>query len=67
MGLDKLSGAQLYMHNKRQCDDSFPQKKMHFCFNHLRIPVMGSRSQKVGGLKYFEVHSIQEKESDIHI
>jgi hypothetical protein len=30
MRLDALIDAQLYMRSKRQCDDSFPEKKMLF-------------------------------------
>jgi hypothetical protein len=36
----------------------FPREKIHFCFNHLRNPDVESRSQRVGDLKYFEVHSV---------
>jgi hypothetical protein len=43
----------------------FPKKKKHFYFNHLRNLDMRSRSQKIGGLKYFEVHNIQEKDPRI--
>jgi hypothetical protein len=32
MGLDALIDAQLYMHNRRQCDDSLPEKKDVFLF-----------------------------------
>jgi hypothetical protein len=44
MGLDALINAQLYMHSRRQYDDSLPEKKMPFYFNHLRNPDAGSRS-----------------------
>jgi hypothetical protein len=53
MGLNVLSGARLYMHNRRQYDDSFPQKKISFCFNHPRNPDVESRSQKVWEFKIF--------------
>jgi hypothetical protein len=46
MGLDALSDARLYMHNRRQYDDSLPKKKMPFYFNHPRNPDVRSRSQK---------------------
>jgi hypothetical protein len=32
---------------RRQCDDTFLKKKMHFCFNYPRDPIAGLRSQKV--------------------
>jgi hypothetical protein len=47
MGLNTFIDAQLYMLNWRQCDDSLPEKKMHFCFNHPRNPDAGSMCQKV--------------------
>jgi hypothetical protein len=47
MGLDALSDAQLYMRSRQQYDDSLPEKKMDFCFNHPRNPDVGLRSQKV--------------------
>jgi hypothetical protein len=53
---------QLYRHSRQQYDDSFPKKKVHFCFNNQRNPDAESRSQKVGSLKDFEIHSILEKE-----
>jgi hypothetical protein len=62
MGLDALIDDQLYMHNKRQCDDWLSEKKMPFCFNHPRNPNAGSRSRKVGRLKDFEVRDVLEKE-----
>jgi hypothetical protein len=53
MGLDTLIDAQLYMRSRRQCDDSLPEKKMNFCFNHPRNLDVGSRSQRVWKLKRF--------------
>jgi hypothetical protein len=53
MGLDVLRGAQLYMHNMRYYDDSFPPKKISFCFNHPRNLDAESRSQKVWEFKIF--------------
>jgi hypothetical protein len=53
MGLDALSNAQFYMHSRRQYDDALPEKKMSFCFNHMRNPDAGSRSQKVWKFKRF--------------
>jgi hypothetical protein len=43
-------------------DDSFPQKKVHFCFNHPCNPDAESMSQNGGSLKDFEVHGVPEKE-----
>jgi hypothetical protein len=40
----------------------FPPKKMSFYFNYPCDPNAGSRSQKVGSLKYFKVCSILKKE-----
>jgi hypothetical protein len=34
-------------------DDSLPEKKMHFCFNHQHNPDAGSRSQKIWEFKRF--------------
>jgi hypothetical protein len=62
MGQDVLRDAQLYRLSKRQCHDSFPQKKMPFCFNHPRDPDMKPRSQKMGSLKDFEICGVLEKE-----
>jgi hypothetical protein len=42
----------------------FP-RKMHLCFNHPCDPTVGSRSLKVGSLKYFEICGIQEKELQV--
>jgi hypothetical protein len=53
MGLDALSDAQVYMHSRRQYDDSLSEKKMPFCFKHPRNPNVGSRSQKVWKFKRF--------------
>jgi hypothetical protein len=52
MGLGTHSGVQLYMCGRRQCDDSFPEKKIPFCFNHPRDPAVGL-SQKVREFKRF--------------
>jgi hypothetical protein len=43
---------QLYM-GWQQCDDTFSQKKIPFCFNHLRDPAAESRSQKDWEFKIF--------------
>jgi hypothetical protein len=44
MGLNALIDAQLYMRSRRQCDDSLPEKKVYFCFNHPPNLDAGSRS-----------------------
>jgi hypothetical protein len=54
---------QLYRRSRRQGDDSFPQKKVSFCFNHSRNLDAESRSQKDESLKDFEVCGVPEKES----
>jgi hypothetical protein len=62
MGHDVPSDVQLYMCSRRQCDDSFPEKKISFCFNHPHDPDMGSRCRKVGSLKDFQVRGVLKKE-----
>jgi hypothetical protein len=57
-----LSSAQFYRRGKRQCDDLFPQKKVPFCFIHPHDLDAGSRGQKVGSLKDFEIRSVLKKE-----
>jgi hypothetical protein len=47
------SSTQLYMRDRRQCDDPLPEKKMPFSFNHARSPDAGSRCQKVWEFKIF--------------
>jgi hypothetical protein len=47
MGLDAIIDAQFYMHSRQQCDDSLPEKKISFYFNHPRNPDVRLRSQKV--------------------
>jgi hypothetical protein len=51
-----------YKYRRRQCDDSFPEKKGPFNFNNPRNPDTESRRQKVGSLKYFEIRGVPEKE-----
>jgi hypothetical protein len=46
----------------QQCDDSFLQKKMSFCFNRPCNLNARSWSQKVGSLKDFEIYGVIEKE-----
>jgi hypothetical protein len=47
MELGVQIGAQLYMRVRRQCDNSFFEENMTFCFNHPRDPAEGLRSQQV--------------------
>jgi hypothetical protein len=61
MGLDVLSGAQLYMCSKRQYDDSFPQKRCLSVSTTRAIRTRNQEAEKFGSLKYFEVHIVQEK------
>jgi hypothetical protein len=53
MGLDMHNDVQLYMNTMQQCYDSFPEKNMSFCFNHLHVPAAELRSQKVWEFKRF--------------
>jgi hypothetical protein len=46
MGLGVHSGTHLYMHSRRQCNDTFPKKIIPFCFNHSHDPAAGLRSWK---------------------
>jgi hypothetical protein len=52
-GLGMHSSTQLYMRDRRQCDGPLPEKKMPFCFNHMRNPDAGLRRQKVWEFKIF--------------
>jgi hypothetical protein len=47
---------------KRRGDNSFPEKKVTFRFNHPRNPDADARSRGVGGSKDFETCGIPEKE-----
>jgi hypothetical protein len=58
----KSNGGQLYMGGRRRCDDSFPEKKVTFCFNRPRSPDVDVRSQGVGSSKDFEICGVLEKE-----
>jgi hypothetical protein len=57
---NNYNGDQLYMGGKQQEDDSFPKKKITFCFNRAHNPDM--RSRGVGSSKDFEIRGILEKE-----
>jgi hypothetical protein len=59
---NKYNGDQLYVGGRRQEDDSFPEKKLTFCFNRLPNPDAHARSRGVGSSKYFEIDGILEKE-----
>jgi hypothetical protein len=45
MGLDALIDAQLYMHSRRQCDDSLPEKKR--CLSILTTHAICTRDRGV--------------------
>jgi hypothetical protein len=47
MGHNEYSGAQLYMGGRRRGNDSFPYKKITFCFNHTCDLDADSRSRGV--------------------
>jgi hypothetical protein len=53
MGLGVHNGVQLYMRGRQQCDDMSPKKKISFCFNHPRDPVVGLRSRTGWKFKIF--------------
>jgi hypothetical protein len=53
---------QLYVGGRRRGNDSFPEKKVTFRFNHLRNPNADARSRGVGNSKGFEICGILEKE-----
>jgi hypothetical protein len=59
---NKYNGDQLYVGGRRWEDDSFPEKKITFCFNRPRNPDADVRSQRVGSSKDFEICGILEKE-----
>jgi hypothetical protein len=59
---NKYNGDQLYVGGRRREDDSFPEKKLTFCFNRLPNPDAHARSRGVGSSKYFEIDGILEKE-----
>jgi hypothetical protein len=50
------------MDGRRWEDDSFPKKKITFCFNRPCNPDADERSRGVGSSKDFEIHDIIEKE-----
>jgi hypothetical protein len=52
---NKSNGDQLYVGSRRRDDDSFPEKKVTFCFNHPRNPDADARSWGVGSSKDFEI------------
>jgi hypothetical protein len=47
MGHNEYSGTQLYMGGRRRGNDSFPYKKVTFCFNHTCDLDADSRSRGV--------------------
>jgi hypothetical protein len=59
---NKYNSDQLYMGGRRREDDSFPEKKITFCFNRPCNSDVDARSRGVGILKKIEIHGILEKE-----
>jgi hypothetical protein len=59
---NEYSGAQLYMGGRRRGDDSFPLKKITFCFNHSCDPDANSRSRGSGSSKKIKIHGVLKKE-----
>jgi hypothetical protein len=51
----KSNGDQFYVGSRRRDDDSFPEKKVTFCFNHPCNPDADARSRGVGSSKDFEI------------
>jgi hypothetical protein len=60
---NNYNGDQLCMGGRRREDDSFPEKKIIFCFNRPRNLDADARSQGVESSKDFEIRSVLEKES----
>jgi hypothetical protein len=59
---NKYNDDQLYVGGRRWEDDSFPEKKIIFCFNRPHNSDADARSRRVGGSKYVEIRSVLEKE-----
>jgi hypothetical protein len=62
MVCNNYNGDQRYRGGRRWEVDSFSEKKIAFCFNHLRNPDVDMKSRGVGSLKDFEIRSVLEKE-----
>jgi hypothetical protein len=62
MELDVHSGVQLYMCDRRQCDNLFPYKRCLSILTTCAIWPRDREAEKFRNLKYFEVRNIQEKE-----
>jgi hypothetical protein len=62
MKCNECNGDQIYVGGKRRGDNSFPEKKVTFRFNHSRNPDADARSRGVGGSKDFEICGVPEKE-----
>jgi hypothetical protein len=60
MGHNEYSGAQLYMGGRRRGNDSFPYKKITFCFNHTCDLDADSRSRGVESF-FFEIYGVLKK------
>jgi hypothetical protein len=59
---NECNGDQLYVGSRRRGDDSFPEKKVTFCFNRSCNPDADARSRGVGSSKDFEIRGILKKE-----
>jgi hypothetical protein len=59
---NKYNGDQLYVGGRQWDDNSFPKKKVTFCFNRPHNSDADVRSQGVGSSKDFEICGVLEKE-----
>jgi hypothetical protein len=59
---NKFNGDQLYVGGRQREDDSFPEKRITFCFNHPHNSDTDARSQGVGSSKDFEICDVLKKE-----
>jgi hypothetical protein len=59
---NKYNGDQLYVGDRRQDDNSFPMKKITFCFNCPRNPDADAMSQGIESSKDFKIRGVLEKE-----
>jgi hypothetical protein len=62
MERNKSNGDQLYVASRRRDGDSFPEKKVTFCFNRPRNPDAEARSRGDRSSKDFEIRDVLKKE-----
>jgi hypothetical protein len=62
MECNECNGDQLYVGDRQWGNDSFPEKKVTFCFNRPCNPDADARSRGVGSSKDFEICGNLEKE-----